>query len=138
MAPGWGDDIDPDPVGARKFESSGQRDDACLAAVGTTVDFHNSIGAARIEARMVELAQALKEGIVANGLKLVTPMAPELSGGVCITEAEPSRRAGILDRLYHEHGIAGSGAGGVRLCPHAYNTMEHVDRAIAGVKALMT
>ena len=31
VAPGWGDDADPDPVGARKFESLGQRDDAALA-----------------------------------------------------------------------------------------------------------
>ena len=137
VAPGWGDDVDPDPSGARKFESMGQRDDACLAAVGTTVDFHASMGFARVEAHMVELAQALKEGIAATGLTLVTPMEPELSGGVCITALEGSRRGDILTRLYQEHGIAGAGAGGVRLCPHAYNTMEHVDRAVSGVKALM-
>lgn len=138
VAPGWGDDVDPDPRGARKFESLGQRDDPCLAAVGTTVDFHNSIGSARVEARMVELAQRLKEGIADAGLRLVTPMAPELSGGVCITEVESSRRRDVMNRLYQEHGIAGAPTGGLRLCPHAYNTMEHVERAIAGVKALLT
>ncbi|MYG81519.1 MAG: aminotransferase class V-fold PLP-dependent enzyme, partial [Gemmatimonadetes bacterium] len=31
VAPGWGNDADPDVRGARKFESLGQRDDACLA-----------------------------------------------------------------------------------------------------------
>ena len=138
VAPGWGDDVDPDPSGARKFESMGQRDDACLAAVGTTVDFHNSIGGgARIEAHMVELAQALKAGIASAGMTLVTPMEPELSGGVCITELEGSRRRDVLGRLYHDHGIAGAGAGGIRLCPHAYNTSEHVERAVAGMKALL-
>ena len=40
VAPGWGGDADPDPSGARKFESMGQRDDACLAAMGTTAEFH--------------------------------------------------------------------------------------------------
>ena len=51
VAPGWGSDADPDVKGARKFESLGQRDDACLAAVGTTAEFHAAIGAAETEAR---------------------------------------------------------------------------------------
>jgi selenocysteine lyase/cysteine desulfurase len=137
VAPGWGDDVDPDPRGARKFESLGQRDDACLAAVGTTVDFHNSIGAARVEARMMELATALKEGIAGAGLTLVTPMPAELSGGVCITEVPAGQGREMMNRLYQEHGIAAAPTGGLRICPHTYNTMEHVQRAVAGVKALL-
>lgn len=139
VAPGWGDDVDPDPVGARKFESLGQRDDACLAAVGTAVDFHNSIGAARIEARMTELANALKAGISDAGLRLVTPMDAELSGGVCIVAVDDSRNPrDVMNRLYDEHGIAAAPTGGLRLCPHAYNTREHIERSVAGVKALLS
>ncbi len=137
VAPGWGDDVDPDPKGARKFESLGQRDDACLAAIGTTVDFHNAIGAAQVEARMMELAKALKAGLVDAGFTLVTPEDPELSGGVCIIELERSKSREALNRLYEEHGIAGAGTGGIRLCPHVYNTMEHVERAVSGVKAIL-
>ncbi|TDI35180.1 MAG: aminotransferase class V-fold PLP-dependent enzyme [Acidobacteria bacterium] len=137
VAPGWGDDVDPDPTGARKFESLGQRDDACLAAIGTTVDFHNAIGAAQVEARMTELATALKAGLVDAGATLVTPEDPKLSGGVCIIQVERSKSREALNRLYEEHGIAGAGTGGIRLCPHVYNTMEHVERAISGVKAIL-
>ena len=137
VAPGWGDDVDPDPRGARKFESLGQRDDACLAAVGTTVDFHNAIGAARVEARMIELATALKGGLADAGLSLVTPRAAELSGGVCIGEVESGERREVVNRLYEEHGIAGASTGGLRLCPHVYNTLEHIERAVAGVKAIL-
>jgi selenocysteine lyase/cysteine desulfurase len=136
VAPGWGDDAEPDPVGARKFESLGQRDDACIAALGPTLDFHAAIGAARVEARVLALATALKAGLLEQGLELVTPEPAELSGGVCIVEAAPAGRPELLDRLYYEHGIAGAPTGGLRLCPHVYNTMEHVERAIAGVKAL--
>lgn len=136
VAPGWGDDIDPDPRGARKFESLGQRDDAALAAVGTTVDFHESIGSAAIEVRVLELSRILKEGLREAGFSLVTPEAAELSGGVCIIAVAPEKRQQVLDRLYLEHGIAGSTAGGLRLCPHLYNTVEHVDRALRGVKSL--
>jgi selenocysteine lyase/cysteine desulfurase len=140
VAPGWGNDVDPDPKGARKFESLGQRDDACLASIGTTVDFHNSIGSARVEARMMEMASALKAGISDAGLKLVTPQNPELSGGVCITvvDGERARSREVMNQLYQEHGIAGAPTGGLRLCPHVYNTMAHVERAIAGVKAILT
>ena len=135
VAPGWGNDAEPDVKGARKFESLGQRDDACLAAVGTTAEFHAAIGAAEAEARVSELATALKEGLSGQGMTLVTPMDPALSGGVCIAEVPGDRGTG-LRRLYEEHGIAGAGTGGLRLCPHVYNTRDHVARAVEGVKAL--
>ena len=137
VAPGWGDDVNPETTGARKFESLGQRDDACLAAIGTTVDFHDAIGAAQVEARMMELATALKAGLVEAGLTLVTPEDPKLSGGVCIVEVERGKNREVKDRMYDEHGIAGAATGGLRLCPHVYNTMEHVERAIQGMKAIL-
>ncbi len=135
VAPGWGADADPDVKGARKFESLGQRDDACLAAVGTAAEFHAAIGAAETDARVSELATVLKEGLAELGMTLVTPMDPALSGGVCIMEV-PGDRGTALRRLYEEHGIAGAGTGGLRLCPHVYNTRDHVERALAGVGAL--
>jgi len=136
VAPGWGDDVESDLKGARKFESLGQRDDACLAAVGVAVDFHANLGPDRIEARVLELAERLKTGLNELGATLVTPMSRELSAGVCIAAAEGERRRELLERLYAEHGIAGAATGGLRLCPHLYNTVEHVDRALEGMKEL--
>lgn len=136
VAPGWGNDADPDVKGARKFESLGQRDDACLASIATAVDFHRSIGHDRVEARVVELASALKSGLADKGFSLVTPLDAELAGGVCILDVPSKKNHEVVDRLYAEHGIAGASTGGLRLCPHVYNTMEHVDRAIAGLTAL--
>lgn len=136
VAPGWGDDVDPDPKGARKFESLGQRDDAAVAAIGTGVDFHAAMGQAQVEARMMALASALKNGIADAGFELVTPLDPELSGGVCIVKVPAGRRGPIMNAMYNDHGIACAGTGGLRLCPHVYNTMEHVERAVAGVTAL--
>ena len=136
VAPGWGADADPDVVGARKFESFGQRDDAALSAVETAADFHDLIGPARVEARVLELAARLKSGLRKLGVKAVAPADPALSAGVCIIEVPEAKRQELLDRMYHEHGIAGSTAGGFRLCPHIYNTHEHVDRAIEGIKRL--
>lgn len=135
VAPGWGADAEPDVKGARKFESLGQRDDACLAAVATAAAFHSAIAPPAAAARIAHLAATLKEQLVEAGLALVTPMAPELSGGVCVVEAPGDGRA-AANRLYEEHGIAGAATGGLRLCPHVYNTMAHVQRAAEGVKAL--
>ena len=104
--------------------------------LGTTVDVHESVGVDRIEARMYELARALKTGLRDAGISVATPDAPELSAGVCLVEVPMARRREVLGRLEREHGIAGSPAGGLRLCPHFYNTMEHVERTVAGVVAL--
>ena len=135
VAPGWGDDVEPDAKGARKFESLGQRDDACLAAVATAAEFHSAIAPPAVAARVAHLAVALKEGLADAGMTLVTPMDPALSAGVCIVEAPGDRRTAAR-RLYEEHGIAGAATGGLRLCPHVYNTMAHVERAVEGVRAL--
>ena len=136
VAPSWGNEVAPRPRGARKFESLGQRDDAALAAVGTTVAFQNRLGMARIEARVVELATLLKAGLREAGFELVTPMAPELSGGVAIAAVDSARRGPFVTALYERHGIAGAATGGLRLCPHVYNTREHLERAIRGAAAL--
>ncbi len=138
VAPGWGNDADPDVKGARKFESLGQRDDACLASIATAVDFHRAIGHDRVEARVVELASALKNGLAEKGFSLVTPLDAELAGGVCILDVPSKKNHEVVDRLYAEHGLAVASTGGLRLCPHVYNTMEHVERAIAGVTSLRT
>ncbi len=136
VAPGWGNDAEPDPVGARKFESMGQRDDACLAAMETTAAFHAGIGPERIEARVLDLARRLKEGIREQGIPLVTPMPDALSAGVVIVETPAEARREVFSRMYEEHGIAGSTSGGFRLSPHLYNTGEHIERALAGLTAL--
>ncbi len=132
----WGREVEPRPEGARKFESLGQRDDAVLAAIGTTVDLHEHIGFARIEARVQELATYLKDGLKDEGFNLITPMAPALSSGVCIAAVDGENRAKLVNGLYQEYGIAGAGAGGLRLSPHLYNIREHIDRAIRGAGAL--
>ena len=133
---GWGEQIEPAAKGARKFETLGQRDDAALAAVAVAVEFIHAIGQRRVESRVQELAQLFKNHLHEMGLSLVTPLDESLSAGVCIVAVPPDRRAPIFDRLYREYGIAGAPTGGLRLCPHIYNTKAHVQRAVAAIKAM--
>ena len=84
---------------------------------------------------MIELATALKEGLAAKGVPLETPMEPSVSAGVTTVRVRPEDRRALvfeLDRL----GVAGSPAGGLRLYPHLYNTMEHVERTVSAVSSL--
>ena len=114
---------------------AGLIDDAALAAISTTVAFHERVGAARIEARVTELATRLKEGLLDAGYALLTPEAPALSAGVCVAAVERNRGA-LVNALYEEHGIAGAATGGLRLCPHFYNTVAHIARPVRGARVL--
>ena len=136
VAPGWGDDATPDVVGARKFESLGQRDDAKLAALRTTADFHDAIGTTKVQSRVTELATALKTKLRALDVPIATPMDPALSGGVVIVRAAGAKGREAYETLDTKFGIAGAATGGLRLCPHIYNTMAHIDRAVEGVKSV--
>jgi isopenicillin-N epimerase len=136
VAPGWGETAQTVLKGARKFESLGQRDDAAVAAMETTADFHAMIGAARIEARVTELATQLKSGLQSMGATIVTPMDAAMSSGVCVVAVAPDKRQKAVTALYEGSGIAASPSGGLRLCPHLYNTRAHVQRAIDGVTSL--
>src|SRR5262245_29283429 len=131
---GWGNKVEPAARGARKFETLGQRDDAAVSAMGTTADFHNLIGRERIEARIRELAAALKEGVSKiPGARLRTSAKPELSAGVCVIGFDGNDNQKIYEALYAKHGVAGAPTGGVRLCPHIYNTIEEIDRAVSAL-----
>lgn len=135
VAFGWSGEHASGAKGARKFETLGQRDDPCLASVAVAVDFHLAIGRERIEARVRELASLLKDGLHEAGLPLLTPRAPDLSGGVCTVAAAPDKRRALVYEL-DARGVAGSPAGGLRLCPHLYNTKAHVERTVEAVASL--
>lgn len=128
--------VELDLQNALKFETLGQRDDAAVAALGETADLHEEIGPARIQARVADLASLLKAGLKDAGATLVTPEDPTWSGGVVVIEVPEENRAALADAMYADFGIAASTTGGLRLCPHIYNTREHVERAIDGVASM--
>ncbi|WP_425155560.1 aminotransferase class V-fold PLP-dependent enzyme [Candidatus Palauibacter sp.] len=127
--------------GADKFGTFGQRDDAAVAGVGTTVEFHQAIGPAAIEARTRALATGLKAAIRERvpDVSFHTSDVPGLSAGVVIAELPVDDHTEIYNRVYEEHGIAGAlrtGAfPGIRLCPHLYNTMAEVEQVADALAA---
>ncbi len=135
---GWGSAAETSARGARKFETLGQRNDATLVALGAAVEFHEAIGPERIEARVLELSGWLRAGLVEiPGLEVVTPSHAELHHGVVVSRIEGVEEREVFESLYRDFGVAGASTGGLRLCPHIYNTRSDLDRAVEGVEALV-
>ena len=129
--------------GARKFETLGQRDDARIAAMATTVEFHNTIGKARVETRIRSLTQALKRKLQEKipDVKFRTPLEPEFSGGVVIFSIPGIDLNKALNTFYKKYNIGcavfGGDLGGIRFCPHIYNTGAEIDKAVHAVLDLI-
>lgn len=135
VAPGWGDDADPDPKGARKFESLGQRDDAALGALLEAAALQRTLGPKAIEAQLNAHVRYLKAGLTDLGAPLITPESDEFCAGVCIMAVPGRGRRALFQALYEKHGIIAAPTGGLRLSPHVYNTKSHLDRALEAVAA---
>jgi selenocysteine lyase/cysteine desulfurase len=134
---GWGSGGTA-PEGAAKFETLGQRNDATIAGMSACLDFHEMIGQELIQTRVFELAARLKDQLAQiPGAQAVTPRSPEVSGGVVIFRFDGVANGALNTALYTEHRVAGASTGGMRLCPHIYNTFEDVDRAAAGLAELV-
>jgi selenocysteine lyase/cysteine desulfurase len=128
---------------ARKLETLGQRDDARIAAMATTVEFHSALGVTRIERRIKRLAAALKSSLLKHvpRVRFITPLRPENSGGVVVFSAPGIDLKNALNALYHEHDIGaavfGGELSGIRLCPHIYNTLAEMEQAALAVSSLI-
>ena len=128
--------------GARKFEDLGQRDDAAVSAVGTAVEFHETVGTQRVEARVRTLAVALKDGVADRlpGTRFHTPRGPALSAGVVVFLPPVLNAREALNTLYTDHSIAGAPRtgdfAGIRLCPHVYNTLAEVEKVVDAIASL--
>jgi selenocysteine lyase/cysteine desulfurase len=59
-----------------------------------------------------------------------------MSSGVVIIEVPKPNQKTVVETLYSKYGIAASSSGGLRLCPHVYNTKAHIKRALDGIATM--
>ena len=126
--------------GARKFESLGQRDDGAVAAMATTIQFHERIGAEVIEARLLEITGVLKAGLRERfpAVELRTPLAEATSSGVVVFVVPGADMGAAYQDLYNTHHVAAAGmGGGIRLSPHVYNTLADTEYVLEALGDLL-
>jgi selenocysteine lyase/cysteine desulfurase len=110
-------------------------------ALAEAFALHDELGRDEVEARTHGLATRLKEGLAAlPGVSVVTPLAPELSGGLVCCELDAATPGEAVDRLREEHGVLASvtpyATAYLRFGPSIANDEADVDAALEAVRAL--
>ena len=99
----------PDGPDASNWNPGGYHTFEHRWALAEAFDFHHRIGRTRVTKRIQGLATRLKEGLAGvAGVRVVTPMAEEVSAGIVCFEVGGLDPASAVDRLRREHRIAGS------------------------------
>jgi selenocysteine lyase/cysteine desulfurase len=130
---------EPDGPDIRKFESLGTRSFASEMAIGTAVDFHNSIGTARKFARAHYLKNYWMERVKdLPGVKIHTSLKPEFAGAVALFSIDGMKTSEVDSQLLskykiHTTGIDWENIHGVRVTPHVYHSPKDLDRLVAAI-----
>jgi isopenicillin-N epimerase len=130
----------PGPSTASRVTPGGFKPFEHLWAVREAFEFHLGIGKARIAERTHALARQLKEGLHRMPhVRLVTPMADELSSGIVCFDVEGLTPQEVVPRLLEQQIIATStpyATTHARLTPSIRNTEEEIEAALRAVRAL--
>ena len=120
---------------ARRFETLGQRNDPTLMGLLYTAEILGTIGFTEIDQRIQFLVQKLIDGLLAMGYTLTTPTDPARRHGVVVVHFDnPDEGVALYNWLYQEHRIGVASTGGLRICPHIYNTEHHIERLLAAIQ----
>ena len=125
----------------RKFENIGTRSFAIEQAIGTAIDFHNAIGAARKEARLKYLKQYwVDQAKSIDRVKFYTSTKPELSSalfnfGIEGIDAGPVHNILFREKKVHTSPIKWEKVNGPRITPHVYTKKYDLDRLVEAIFA---
>ncbi|MFQ6615158.1 MAG: aminotransferase class V-fold PLP-dependent enzyme [Fidelibacterota bacterium] len=118
----------------RKFEEIGTHPAANFLAIGDALTFHQGIGSARKQARLIYLrdrwATRLKEY---DQVRLHTSLKPGKACGIATVQIEGIDAEAITQHLWKAYRILVTTIKhpefeGVRVSPHVYTTLEEIDR----------
>ena len=105
---------------------------AAIFALGTAIEYLEGIGAAAIEARVLELNTRLTDGLARAGRRVLSPGGAHRSGQTLVEAADPPRAAAFL----RDRGVlVTEKPQGVRVATHFYNDERDVDRCVAALAA---
>jgi selenocysteine lyase/cysteine desulfurase len=123
----------------RKFEEIGTHPAANYLAIGEALTFHQGIGPARKEARLVYLRNYWAERLLENSnVRLNTSLKAGLACGIANVAVDGVPPAALRDHLWREHraitvAINHEECSGLRVSPSVYTTLEELDRFVEAV-----
>ncbi|HWO26784.1 MAG TPA: aminotransferase class V-fold PLP-dependent enzyme [Kofleriaceae bacterium] len=121
----------------RKFEQVGLQPAANALAVAEALTFHQAIGGARKEARLLYLRNIWTKRLLASGrvklLSSLRPAPPRVTSSIAMIEIEGIDPAKLSTYLWDKHrihtiGILHDEFRGLRVTPSVYTTLEELDR----------
>jgi selenocysteine lyase/cysteine desulfurase len=109
-------------------------------ALAQAFDLHQQLSQARVEARIHDLNDQLKEGLAGMGhVRLRTPLGSSLSAGLVCFEVNGLAPQQVVDRL-HAAGIIATvspyATAYARLAPGLLNAPEEVEQVLRALRAL--
>jgi isopenicillin-N epimerase len=124
----------------RKFEEIGTHPCANYLAIGAALTFHEGIGAARKEARLVHLRDTWVRALLEEDrVRLHTSLEPGLAAGIANVAVDGIEPGPLADWLWEKHRIIVTPIGhpdcpGLRISPSVYTTMEELERFVDAMR----
>ncbi|GIU85406.1 MAG: cysteine desulfurase [Acidimicrobiales bacterium] len=124
----------PDPT-ARRYEG-GSMDLAAIAGLGSALELLREAGVDNIWSHVDELCRHACVRLLEAGAEIVSERAPEVRSGIVVFRVEGEAPDQIVAYLRERGFVCVPRGGGVRISPHAYNTIDEID-ALAEALASM-
>ena len=133
---------EPDGTDIRKFESLGTRSFASEMAIGAAVDFHDTMGSPRKEARLRMLKNYWVDQVRHHPkISFNQPASSHLScaiASIAIAGKKPEEVSGELFSKYKIHTVAinWENIHGVRVTPNVYTSKKDLDKLAGAILAI--
>jgi len=133
---------EPDGTDIRKFESLGTRSFASEMAIGAAVDFHDTMGSSRKEARLRMLKNYWVDQVRHHPkISFNQPVTSHLScaiASIAVAGKKPEEVSGELFSKYKIHTVAinWENIHGVRVTPNVYTSKKDLDKLAAAILAI--
>jgi selenocysteine lyase/cysteine desulfurase len=128
---------------ARRHES-GTRNAPLVASTAEACRFMSQIGLDRVRARGLELTSRLRAGLqTIDSVEILTPEPDPMRGSILTFRSDKMGYGELNQVLARDHHlrlrvVTEQDLNAIRVSLHVFNSEEHADRVIEGVRAVLT
>jgi isopenicillin-N epimerase len=112
---------------------------AVLMGAEAAMDFHNQIGAARVQQRIKYLGEYLRDGLRRiPKIKFYTPLDSKINAGITVYGLDGINGAQLQDAMWNRERLRPRASGGIALrhSTHIFNSTEEIDRSLKVMRDL--